>query len=116
MNLNAHQNAFLLDFAKLIVFVDNHDDGMLITEGEGWRPQEMQQIYFDRGMSNTLTSNHGRRLAHDLNFIKGGTLITDKASLKVYGDYWESLSPENRWGGNFKSFKSGDTGHFERNI
>ena len=44
MNLSGEQNAFLLDIGKLIAYVDNCDDGMLITEGEGYRTIEQQQV------------------------------------------------------------------------
>jgi hypothetical protein len=43
-----------------------------------------------------------------------------KTRLQVYGDYWESLSPENRWGGNFPKWYPGsdflDPRHFERHV
>ena len=35
-----------------------------------------------------------------------------KAKLQHIGDKWESLSPYNYWGGNFKNLY--DPGHFER--
>jgi hypothetical protein len=118
MNLVAEQNAFLLDFAKLINYIDNTDDGMLITGGELWRTPEQQKIYFDSGKSKTMNSNHLRRLAVDLNFIKNGIVIYDKEALQRYGDYWESLNPANRWGGNFPKWFPGSTftdcPHFER--
>ena len=114
MNLSGEQNAFLLDVAKLINFVDNTDSGMLITGGELFRTKEQQQIYFDSGKSKTMNSNHLRRLAIDLNFINNGQLISNKTALQPYGDYWESLNPENRWGGNFLNLD--DTDHFERQV
>jgi hypothetical protein len=114
MNLSAEQNAFLLDVAKLINFIDNSDESVVVTGGELYRTLEQQQIYFKEGKSKTMNSNHLRRLAIDLNFIKGGVLVSDKDSLQKYGDYWESLNPINRWGGKFSNLA--DTDHFERNV
>jgi hypothetical protein len=112
--MSGEQNAFLLDVAKLINYIDNCDDGMLITGGELFRTAEMEALYVKEGKSNTMNSNHLKKLAVDLNFIQNGNLISDKASLQKYGDYWESLNPINRWGGNFHSIL--DTDHFERNV
>jgi peptidoglycan L-alanyl-D-glutamate endopeptidase CwlK len=59
---------------------------------------------------------HLKKCAIDLNFFKSGNgeLVQDKDSLQEIGNYWESLSKFNRWGGNFKSFI--DTPHFERYV
>jgi hypothetical protein len=114
MNINGEQNAFLHDVALLIQFIENSDNGMLITGGELFRTTEQEQIYVNSGRSNTINSNHLRRLAIDLNFIQGGKIITDKQSLLIYGDFWESLNPLNRAGMNFTTIY--DPGHFERNV
>jgi D-alanyl-D-alanine carboxypeptidase len=114
MNLSGEQSAFLEDVSKLIIFVHNVDGGVLMTEGEGYRTLEQQQIYFNAGKSKTMNSNHLRRLAHDFNFVKDGQMITDHATLKKYGDFWESLNPLNRWGGNFSNLDDYD--HFERAV
>jgi hypothetical protein len=114
MNLNAEQNAFLLDVAKLIEFIRNTDDGMMVTGGELFRTAEQEQIYVDSGRSHTMNSNHLRRLAIDLNFIQNGQIVSDKSILQKYGDYWKSLNPLNRWGGEFTTIY--DPGHYERNV
>jgi hypothetical protein len=114
MNLSSEQNAFLGDVAKLIQFIINHDPTMMITGGELFRTPEQEQIYVSQGKSKTMNSNHLRRLAIDLIFIQAGKLVSDKNSLQAYGDYWQSLNPVNRWGGNFKSIL--DCPHFERNV
>jgi hypothetical protein len=114
MNLNGEQNAFLLDVAKLIEFVRNTNGGMLMTTGRAYSTQEEQAAYYKAKLSMTMNSNHCRRLAQDFNFIKNGEMVTGKEALSIYGDFWESLSPENRWGGNFSTIY--DPGHFERNV
>jgi hypothetical protein len=109
------QSAFLRDVAKLIEFADQQ--GFEVTGGELFRTREQQQLYYKSGKALTMNSQHARRLAIDLFFFKREpenklrvTYANDE--LKVFGDYWESLDPKNRWGGNFKRIN--DTVHFER--
>jgi hypothetical protein len=110
--LMQHQSLFLLDFCSLIKFAV--EKGFTVTAGELLRPPEMQKNYVETGRSKTLDSNHCKKLAGDLNFFLEGKYITDREVLRPIGEYWESLSSLNRWGGNFKNFK--DVPHFERNI
>ena len=83
-----------------------------VVRRELWRSPEQQEIYFKSGRSKTMNSNHLRRCAIDLNFFWNGKLVWDKELIRIVGEYWESLSPKNRWGGNFKGFV--DVPHFER--
>lgn len=112
MGLVTEQAAFALDCCKLIQFAT--EQGFQVTLGEAFRTAEQQQIYVKTGRSKTMASNHLRRLALDLNFIRNGELCYDSAALEPIGKFWESLDPKNRWGGHFKSFK--DMPHFERNV
>lgn len=112
MSLSDEQAAFLLDACKLIQFATSLD--FKITGGELARTAEQQAIYFKSGRSKTMNSNHLKRCAIDLNFFKDGKIIWDRQTIAPLGKYWESLSPKNRWGGNFKSLV--DCPHFERNV
>ena len=112
MTLSEEQAAFLLDACKLIQYATQF--GWRVTGGELARTPEQQEIYFKTGKSKTMQSNHLRRLAIDLNFLKDGQPVYDKAALQTLGDYWEGLNKLNRWGGNFLNFT--DTPHFERNV
>lgn len=112
MTLSQEQAAFLLDACKLIEYATKA--GWTVTGGELYRTAEQQEIYFKQGKSKTMQSNHLRRLAIDLNFLKNGQPVWDKAQLADVGKFWESLDSRNRWGGNFKSLP--DVPHFERNI
>jgi len=118
MKLVYEQSAFSEDLAKLRQWCAIK--GYMVTLGEAWRPDEMQELYLKQGKTKTLHSNHCRRLAIDLNFFLNDTLITSKADLQEIGDYWESLSPENRWLGNaYKWFPNStfiDCPHFERHV
>lgn len=110
--LMLNQQAFLMDFCRLVVHATRL--GFTVTSGELLRPVEMQKIYVKTGRSKTMDSNHLKKLAGDLNFFIDGVYVTDRNKLKVLGEFWESLHPLNRWGGNFLKFK--DCVHFERNF
>lgn len=117
MGLRIEQEKFLLDFCKLIEYA--YSIGFTVTAGELLRPVEMQKIYVETGRSKTMRSKHLNKLAGDLNFFKNGKYICSVEELQDLGRFWESLSPNNRWGGNFDkdwdkrdNFK--DAPHFER--
>ncbi len=112
MSLSQEQAAFLLDVCKLIQYAT--EQGWMVTGGELYRTPEQQEIYLKTGRSKTMASLHLKRCAVDLNFFKNGQLTWDKKLLAPLGQYWESLHPKNRWGGNFKSLI--DVPHFERNV
>lgn len=119
MSLNKQQALFLLDACKLIQWAT--EQGWVVTGGELLRPVEMQEIYVKTGRSKTMNSMHLKKLAIDLNFFKNGVYICTVDELAPIGKYWESISPSNRWGGNFDkdwskpdNFK--DAPHFERVV
>lgn len=122
MGLVDKQWIFLKDVVKLISKAE--ELGFVVTASEMYRPIEMQRIYVKNGRSKTMYSRHGRRLAIDLNFFtknEGGKLrlTWDRDTIKPLGDYWESLRPENRWGGSWRGriekgkSKFVDIPHFE---
>lgn len=110
MALVTEQAAFLQDAAKLVVYAT--EQGWTVTAGELFRTAEQQAIYVKTGRSKTNNSLHLKRLAIDLNFFRDGKLVYDVDALRPIGQFWESLSPKNSWGGNWNSFK--DVPHFER--
>tara|TARA_R110001592_G_scaffold61875_1_gene189129 strand:- start:358 stop:747 length:390 start_codon:yes stop_codon:yes gene_type:complete len=129
MSLNKEQFEFTKDVASLIVYANLL--GIDLTFGEAHRTNSQVLLNFfgykvvkggilgiklvkSKKLSKTLNSNHLKRLAVDFNFFINGKLTYDKHKLAELGQFWESLNPKNRWGGNFKSFT--DTPHFERNI
>lgn len=107
---------FLQDVAKLIAYAKER--GYKLTGGELYRTEYQQREYVRQGLSRTEDSMHPERLAIDLNvFVKdadGYQLTSDYGQISDLGEYWEGLSPQNRWGGNFKSLY--DPYHFERQI
>lgn len=105
------QTAFLKDFANLILKAEEFS--LTVTAGELQRTQEQQDLYWKTGKTKVKHSIHQDRMAGDLNFFKNGILTYEKEDIQPLGDYWESLSPQNKWGGNWKTFI--DTPHFQRN-
>lgn len=112
MSIRNEQVFFVSDVIQLISHAQKL--GFEITLGEAYRTPEQQEIYFRQGKTKTMDSYHLRRLAIDLNFFKNGKYLIAKEDLQELGDYWESLSAANSWGGNWESFV--DTPHFERRF
>jgi hypothetical protein len=110
MTIVNEQWQFIQDMARLIEKA--RELGFVLTGGELYRTSEQQQIYLKTGKTKTASSQHMKRLAIDFNFFIKGELVYEKGRLQQLGDFWESLCPANRWGGNFKSII--DTPHFER--
>lgn len=120
MSLAPEQAAFALDVCRLIQHAT--DNGLTVTLGEAYRTPEQQEIYLKTGRSKTMHSQHLKRLAVDLNFFHGGKLLGTRDDLKTIGEYWESLSQENRWGGSWRGAVDAgrssfiDAPHFERLV
>jgi len=117
MSLINEQVIFLADVCRLIEFVQQN--GFMVTGGELYRTEEQQKIYEQQGKAQPgCWNSHNARLAIDLNFFKmvndKPELTYNKKELQIIGDYWESLDPINKWGGNWKTLV--DTPHFERRI
>jgi hypothetical protein len=112
MSLREEQSAFAKDIVKLLTWAEQM--GYEVTFGEALRTPEQQRIYFDSGRSKTLTnSKHLRKLAFDLHFFKDGRYLATKEELAPIGRAWESLSPQNKWGGNWGFM---DLPHMERQV
>lgn len=111
MGLVDEQWAFLRDMAKLILFIETLP-GHKASGGELLRPIEMQELYVKRGASKTMRSRHLEKLAIDINLFIDGKYVADKAGHAALGAYWKSLSPKNRWGGDW----GWDANHYERNA
>lgn len=110
MNLSEKQSQFLQDVCLLVLKI--HADGHYCTGGELHRLPETQKILQEQGKSGTTEGQHQKRMAIDLFLFIEGNLTWDADDYRQYGEFWESLRPENRWGGNFSNLV--DAVHFER--
>lgn len=113
-NEEGKQAFFAMNVGKLINYINAQ--GYSVTLGEAWRPEAMAEIYAKEG-KGIIHSQHTKRLAIDLNiFDQKGRFLKTNMQLKQFGDFWESICSENRWGGYFVSKYGGkidDADHYE---
>ena len=118
MKLSEQQRLFTLNISKLIEYA--YENCYELTFGEAFRTNEQQLLYVQTGKSQTMNSNHLKRLAVDFNVFKEGHLTYKWEDIKPLGDFWETLHERNRWGGDWdKNDKRDgfiDTPHFEMTL
>ncbi len=113
MRLGTKQEIFALNYAKLILWANNH--GYMTRLGQVERTEAEARRNAKAGIG-TLNSLHILKLAGDINLFKwvrkDGKLrkkflrkTSDHAPL---GKYWKRLHPLNRWGGDFTRKKDGN--------
>ena len=116
MTLNEQQRKFAYFFGKLLMWA--FENGYEVVIGEVLRTEAQQKIYLQEGKSKTLDSDHLKKCAGDVLLFKTPTsgygYITDSTAYKPLGDYWKSLHPNCRWGGDFKNLADGN--HFEFHV
>ena len=107
MTLGEKQRLFARLVGQLIVWA--YSKGYEFTFGEALRTQAQASANAasGAGISNSL---HLLKLAIDLNLFMAGVYQSDSQAYKPIGDYWKSLHPLCRWGGDFKSRPDGN--HF----
>jgi len=88
MSLSSLQWEFLQALSKLIEFAKS--EGYKLTGGD---------LYATTGHIDG--SQHYKRLAIDLNLFINNQYKTDTESHRKLGEYWVTLHPLARWGGNF---------------
>lgn len=96
--MSMKQSNFMGNVAKLILFI--YSRGYTCSGGELLRTPEMAAIYAKRG-TGIKNSQHIKKLAIDLNLFKDGVYLTDTSHHRQFGEYWMTLNPENRWGGDW---------------
>ena len=108
MTLSEKQRKFTVMVGVLIRWADDRQYGL--TFGHAWRDTETQRRLVEQKLSKTMQSKHCDRLAVDLNLFRDGIFLTKTEDYKLLGEFWKTLDPLNRWGGDW-SF--GDGNHFE---
>lgn len=120
MSLRTDQSIFAFNVHLLIKFA--YDNGYELTFGEVLRMKAMQYLYFHgfdlrfiagklrlcktNIRSKTMFSKHLSKKAVDFNLFKDGVYLTRTKDYQFLGEYWVSLHPKNRWGGDWD--KDGD--------
>lgn len=95
------QQEFTLMVSQLISFAYQND--YRLTFGDAYRDP---RVHGDVGVKKSYSSAnsvHKVRLAVDFNLFKGGVYQTSSEAHKQLGEFWKSLHPDCRWGGDFKS-------------
>ena len=108
MSLRDKQADFAQCVGQLLLEVSRRP-GWQVTFGDAYRDARVPYGH--------PTSCHRFRLAVDLNLFVNGLWIIDSAApeWKVLGDFWESLDPRARWGGQGSLHPTGlkhDGNHF----
>ena len=98
MTLGEKQRRFTELVGRLIQWA--YANGYELTWGEAYRTPEQAALNAKSGagISNSL---HTKRLAVDLNLFIGDVWQQTTEAHRPLGDYWKTLDPETRWGGDF---------------
>ena len=102
MSKSDDQWEFLQDVSLLIQFAASQK--LKLTGGNLYRNPEQNRV-----VEGTENSKHKDRMAIDLNLFIGGEFQTETDAHKPLGDFWETIRPENSWGGRFN-----DGNHYSR--
>lgn len=100
MTLGEKQRLFTRLVAQLIHYA--YASGFELTFGEVLRRPAVAvaNAAAGTGIANSL---HRLSLAVDFNLFKSGVYLTDSETHRSLGDYWKTLDPLCRWGGDFAS-------------
>lgn len=109
MKLSQKQAKFTKYIAMLIQW--GAANGYDLTIGEAYRSKETQDAHVAAGRSFAPNSRHLLRLAVDFNLFIDGKYQQKSEAYEPLGEFWKSLDPKNRWGGDWEGLKDGN--HFE---
>ena len=101
MTLGQKQRLFTKLVAQLIQYA--YAQGYELTLGDAYRDP---RVHGDVGVKKSYSSAnsvHKQRLAIDLNLFKDGQYLTTTEAHKPLGQFWKSLHPLCRWGGDFST-------------
>jgi len=112
----------------MVLFTWANLKGYEFSIGEVYRPGELkyqcphcnnviefslQDVYIYMGRSLAKYSRHQDKLALDMSLYIMGKYITDKEAYRPIGEFWKSLDPLNRWGGDWENKGFSDPFHIE---
>ena len=98
MSLNAKQAEFTRCVGLLLTWAA--DNGKPVILAEAYRTPEQAEIYARNG-KGIKNSAHCKKLAVDVFRYKNGSVSWDNKDYEALGDFWKSLHPLARWGGDF---------------
>ena len=104
MRLGEAQELFGRLFGELLVYI--HLKGYQVRLGDLWGRETDRNLNGSR--THKVGSQHFKRLAVDINLFKDGVFMSKTEHHKIFGEFWESLHPNCRWGGRYM-----DGNHYE---
>ena len=99
MGLSEKQRRFTECIGRLIQWA--YSNGFELTFGDAFRSPEQAKANAAAG-TGIANSVHTIRLAVDFNLFKDGEYQSTSEAHRPLGEYWVSLDPDARWGGNFQ--------------
>jgi len=106
LSMREKQCLFTKNIMSLIQFAYNN--GYELTFGDAFRDSRVHGDYGIKKSYSAARSQHKLRLAVDFNIFKDGRYLEGTEHHAMLGEFWETLHPNNRWGGRFK-----DGNHYE---
>lgn len=104
-SVGSKQKIFTYNTALLIQKA--YELGYQLSYGDAYRDPRLHGEFGTKVAYGARYSVHKLRLAVDFNLYKNGKYLTKSEDYTPLGEYWESLHPENRWGGRWN-----DGNHF----
>ena len=101
LTLGQKQRLFAKLVPRLIDFA--YSQGYELTLGDAYRDPRVHGDIGAKKSYSSANSSHKDRLAIDLNLFKDGVYLTSSEAHKPLGEFWKSLHPDCRWGGDFKT-------------
>lgn len=106
MTLGQKQRLFTRLTGLLIEYA--YQNGYELTYGDAYRDPRVHGSVGVKKSYSGANSVHKNRLAVDFNLFKNGEYLTSSEDHKQLGEFWKSLHPECRWGGDFKGVADGN--------
>ena len=102
---------FARDLGRLLTYISEQPN-YGCTGGDWFRDERVHGKYGEKKSYSSAKSDHKLKLAVDLHLFFDGQYQTDTEAHRQFGEYWKNLSPDNYWGGDFKSNPDGN--HYGR--
>lgn len=100
LSLREQQSLFAVAVGDLIRYV--YGMGWELSLDEAYRPPETARLYERQGRGSAR-SLHCQKLAIDLNLFIDGKYQRRGAAYEPLGEFWKTLHPLARWGGDWQS-------------
>jgi hypothetical protein len=98
VTLGEKQRRFVRLIGRLIEWA--YANGYELTFGDAYRTPAQAEANAAAGIG-IAKSLHTQRLAVDFNLFREGVFLTASEDHRPLGEFWKSLAPDTRWGGDF---------------